>query len=109
MSSTNRSDARDRHISDYYKTPVRSIIDFLMEFDNDFQYFYNASQGIILDPCAGGRDALGIMHQNMSYPEALKTFKCVNPENIRTIDIRSDSLAEVKGDYLQMNIDYKPS
>lgn len=107
MSSTNRSDARNKHIADYYKTPVRSILDFLMEFDNDFQYFFEASKGIILDPCAGGRNAAGICHQTMSYPEALKSFKCVG--EVRTIDIRQDSLAELKADYLLTTLDYKPS
>lgn len=104
MSSTNRSNARDSHIADYYKTPVRSIIDFLMEFDNDFQYFSNACRGIILDPCAGGKEG-----QSMSYPEALSKFKCVDQAKVHTIDLREDSLAEIKTDYLTMTLDYRPS
>lgn len=109
MSSTNRSNARDKHISDYYKTPVRSILDFLMEFDSDFPYFSNACKGIILDPCAGGRDVQGMLRQSMSYPEALKTFKCVWADSIVTVDCRQDSLAAIKQDYLTLKLDYRPS
>lgn len=36
MSSTNRSAARDTHKADYYVTPIKSILDFLMEFDSDW-------------------------------------------------------------------------
>ena len=39
MSSTNRSVARDLHISDYYITPVNRIIDFLNEFNKHENVF----------------------------------------------------------------------
>ena len=102
MSSTNRSNARDFHVSDYYKTPVKSILDFLMEFDNDNpELSFTGGGKSILDPCAGGRDSIGIMHQSMSYPEALRSFKPLKDlQGITTIDLRNDSLAEIKADYL---------
>lgn len=91
MSSTNRSKARNSHISDYYVTPVDKIEEFIKEF---IKYEPDAFNGHILDPCAGGDK-----HYPMSYPQALINIG-VPPENIDTIDIRPDSLAKVKGDYL---------
>ncbi len=91
MSSTNRSDARNAHIADYYVTPVSAIDVFLREFCNDGGSFMNKN---ILDPCAGG----DLIHP-MSYPESLK--KVTTGAIIRTLDIRSDSLAGIKDDYLK--------
>lgn len=91
MSSTNRSNARKRHISDFYVTPIDEIIKFIdafVEVEDDLE-------GKILDPCAGGSTKYP-----MSYPEALK--RC-GYTNIDTIDIREDSLAEIKTDYLAYN------
>jgi len=91
MSSTNRSNARDTHISDYYVTPIDKIINFIdafVEVEEDFD-------GKILDPCSGGDE-----NHPMSYPEALK--RC-GYTNIDTIDIREDSLANIKGNYLEMD------
>ena len=95
LSSTNRSNARSNHAEDYYVTPVSSIIDFLNEFNKYENVFHKDIH--ILDPCAGG----DIKHP-MSYPKALKNIG-INPDNISTIDIRSDSLAKVKTDYLKYN------
>ncbi|MEW8963206.1 hypothetical protein [Paraclostridium dentum] len=92
MSSTNRSRARDTHISDYYVTPIEEIEKFLGTFlkieiiDKDIK---------ILDPAAGGDK----IHK-MSYVEALNKFGF---NNIDTIDIRKDSLAQYKQDYLTTN------
>lgn len=94
MSSTNRSDSRDLHIADYYVTPIHTIIDFLNEF---IKYEPFAFNGMILDPCAGGDKK-----HPMSYPEALKQFGMYN-KNIITIDIREDSLAQIKEDYLEVS------
>lgn len=88
MSSTNRSDARNAHISDYYVTPINKIVDFI----DSFIFTGESLSGKMLDPCAGGDDS-----HLMSYPEALKKYGYVN---IDTIDIREDSLAEIKADYL---------
>lgn len=93
MSSTNRSNARESHIADYYITPVNRIIEFLHEFDKHENIFRNDI--FILDPCAGGDE-----HNEMSYPTALKIF---NPNlNISTYDIRDDSRSEFKGDFLKL-------
>ncbi len=101
MSSTNRSNARNTHISDYYKTPVDDIMVFL---NNLGQVSSKCNQGIIkgrvLDPCAGGIKG----KESMSYVDALVLYG-VNPELIMSIDIRDDSAASIIGDYL--NIDCK--
>ncbi|HHT97473.1 MAG TPA: hypothetical protein GXZ90_06235 [Clostridiales bacterium] len=97
MSSTNRSDARKQHIADYYKTPVKDIELFLRELNNTIQIPWNSYK--IIDPCAGGKIE---PYESMSYPEAIKNVfgNC----NINCIDIREDSLAETKGDYLQLDV-----
>lgn len=84
MSSTNRG--YERHKTDYYVTPVREIEKFLTSFN------YNFNGKKILDPCAGGDEAHG-----MSYPDAFRNLYNIN---IDTNDIREDSLASIKSDYL---------
>lgn len=96
MSSTNRSDARNAHKSDYYTTPVDKIVEFLNAF-NEHEDILLKPDTLILDPAAGG-----CLQHPMSYPEALKRIN-VGSNNIYTIDIRQDSLADVKGDYLKMD------
>ena len=92
MSSTNRSNAREAHASDFYVTPVQDIELFLNEFIKYEPDVFNAK--LILDPCAGG-DANNLM----SYPEALKKF---TDTRVVTMDIREDSPALYKGkDYLR--------
>lgn len=95
MSSTNRGKAREDHIADYYKTPVDQIELFLREF---LRHEPKGLDGMILDPCAGG----GI-DSTMSYPEALYAIG-VEPGSIGTIDIRDDSRAEIKTDYLTCEV-----
>lgn len=90
MSSTNRKDVRIDN--DYYGTPLNVVREFLTEWTSD--NLINLKKLRILDPCAGGSEI-----NPMSYPEVLiKDFK-VNPENIDTIDLRENSLAELKEDY----------
>lgn len=107
MSSTNRSNARNEHISDYYVTPIADIELFLEKFDEFYPLDWGYSK--ILDPCAGGnheiRDKHGIKeaYHPMSYSTAIHNVfgeYC----NVNNIDIRSDSLAETKGDYLTMDV-----
>jgi hypothetical protein len=101
MSSTNRGGKRE--VSDYYKTPVRSILDFIMEFDNDNPTLsFTGGDKVILDPCAGGKvDEGGRLMEGMSYPEALAKFKPLEDgKNIIALDIRKDSPAGMHGDYL---------
>lgn len=111
MSSTNRSNARKEHVSDYYVTPIPDIELFLREFNKRIVLGWDKCK--ILDICAGGNDEIkdvnGIreLYHPMSYPTAIHNVfgNC----NVNTIDIREDSLAITKGDYLTMNIkDYKP-
>lgn len=56
MSSTNRSNARDFHIADYYVTPKDAIRKFMIEFiDNELfpsLWIYWMNNISILDPCA---------------------------------------------------------
>jgi len=75
----------------------------------------------ILDACAGGNieyvenilldsgETLTINHpyRSMSYPEALWTLSALSniTFTLDTVDIRETSLAEIKGDYL--NLDFK--
>ena len=94
MSSTNRSDARLQHISDYYITPIDKILEFLTEFNKHESIFSDTIK--VLDPCSGGDDKNG-----MSYPIALNH---INPKlHIATNDIRDDSKASTKSDYLDLD------
>lgn len=95
MSSTNRSKSRDNHISDYYVTPQYKIVEFLNEFNKHEDIF--KQNKYILDPCAGGDEK-----HLMSYPEALKQIG-VSDNNIVTVDIREDSLADIREDYLSID------
>jgi hypothetical protein len=88
VSSTNRN--MERNDSDYYRTPIAEVERFLTEFNKVYGYHLNF--GKILDPCAGGDN-----DYPMSYPEVLKTYNA----KVTTIDIREDSKADIKADYLQ--------
>ena len=102
MSSTNRSKAREEHVADYYKTPIKDIELFLHELNNTIQLPWNSCK--IIDPCAGGRTE---PHESMSYPEAIKNV--FGDCNINCIDIREDSLAETKNNYLELDVkSFKP-
>lgn len=100
MSSTNRSSAREEHIADYYVTPVYKIKEFLNEF---IKYEPTAFDGYIIDPCAGGDNK-----HPMSYPKALEEVFNDKNYKIFTMDIRDDSLANFKCDYLKTDIPTKP-
>lgn len=110
MSSTNRG--RDRSLHDYYVTPVPAIEHFLKHF---LKHEPGALDGVVLDPCAGGtvqgfkrdypgdlrdRVALGVA---MSYPEAIRNVG-IKPQKLVTMDIRFDSLAKIKTDFLNTTI-----
>ena len=98
MSSTNRSLARNSHISDYYITPIADIRLFLREFNSEVKLDWPRCN--VLDPCAGGDNK-----HPMSYPTALHDE--FNAVNIETIDIREDSLAKTKMNYLKYQADKK--
>ena len=93
MSSTARGTTREA--SDYYKTPLAPIAAFLKAWQEDLggggHKFFK-----VLDPCAGG-DA----ENEMSYPTALKQSDILAPNaRITTVDLRQDSRAEIKTDFL---------
>ena len=96
MSSTNRSNARDSHISDYYVTPINCIRDFFnawIEDMRDVEEFLSIKHNLFLDPCSGGDE-----NHPMSYP------KFIEKElggKVDTLDIRETSLAEKKEDFLK--------
>lgn len=92
MSSTNRGNARDYHVADYYVTPQDEIEIFIKEL---VKYEPDILKGRILDPAAGGDS-----EHEMSYPAVLKKFGC---NDITSIDIRRDSKADIIADYLNYN------
>jgi hypothetical protein len=115
MSSTNRSN-RGGMDADYFVTPVDTIADFLAAFAQDdhearFALSCNANAWhkmkknvlAVFDPAAGG-DACNAA----SYPAAINLQasrptlhpKAFWPCVIKTMDIRQDSQAMLKGDYL---------
>lgn len=102
MSSTNRSQARQAHIADYYKTPVPAITDFLTEFFDDNPHLCFEGK-FIVDPCAGGS-----ARESMSYPTAIRQWSYKDTPFIQTIDIREDSPAVHHGDYLTSPLGYWP-
>lgn len=106
MSSTNRGAERNR--DDYYLTPRWAINQFLEALEQDSNKLCAGSPLIgggitILDPCAGG-DA----ENDMAYPAALRSHAHYGTKRLATMDIRADSRAEVKGSYLQAQLDYEP-
>jgi len=101
MSSTNRSNARDTHISDYYVTPVECIKDFfsawlqdMSEVEDFLSVSHQINNMLFLDPCAGGDK-----NNEMSYPLFIEQEL---GGRVYTIDIREDSLAKTKGNFLDM-------
>ena len=87
ISSTNRSNARDSHIADYYTTPISDVELFLKEFDKRIKLNWNKIK--IVDCCAGGnheiRDEYGIkeIYHPMSYQAAIhNVFGNCNVNNI---------------------------
>jgi len=95
MSSTLRGSHRSKW--DYYITPQYAINDFMKEFMKCEKIWPTFN---IIDPCAGG-DAT----HNMSYPTVLNSGGFYN---IETYDIREDSLATNKIDYLKAKIEIFP-
>lgn len=97
MSSTNRGHEREK--TDYYVTPTSCINDFLNDWLGDLQnensYIANRPDKVKwLDPCAGGD-----IKNKMSYADTIKEW--FEPNVLDTIDIREDSRADVKADYLK--------
>lgn len=96
MSSTKRSNSREFHISDFYITPQEPIKEFLEKFLS----IETLKQDIkILDPCAGGNEKY-----DMPY---FKVLESLGFNNIRTADIRQDSQARFKLDFLNDILDFE--
>lgn len=92
-------------------TPITDIELFLKEFNKRIKLDWNNIK--IIDPCAGGNkevrvdDRIKEIYHPMSYQTAIHNIfgEC----NVNNIDIREDSLAETKGDYLKVNVkDFSP-
>lgn len=103
MSSTNRG--YDRHATDYYVTPKEAVKSFLVNWMSDLNGEFSSDYSKVgdrpgdvrwLDPCAGGDQK-----HDMTYPVVLKELFDVDAE---TIDIREDSLAKNKEDYLLADV-----
>lgn len=104
MSSTNRGNSRDSHISDYYVTPlkpIRDLMEFLMGQEETRNMFQQALL-FILDPCAGGDEK-----NPMSYPTVLKEYTFAQKGIVHTQDIREDSLAAKTEDFLMSKSDFQ--
>lgn len=93
-----------RNKNDYYATPQWAI-DFafsdllkLSETEPILNILKNKNIAI-LDPCAGGDE-----ENPMAYPYYLKSKNYIN---IETLDIREDSLAQIKTDFLNWNDERK--
>ena len=96
MSSTNRGDSRTHHKSDFYVTPAKHIRLFLghwladagIERPDRFRW---------LDPAAGGDASHGMPYHDVILEETGNA-----PD---TMDIRPDSRADRKGDYLAEQVE----
>ncbi len=90
MSSTNRTAIRNDN--DYYVTPLHTVADFFAVF-RLLEPKFCLSEAQILDPSAGGDRTTP-----MPYPSYLSSIgNCT----VSTLDIRMDSRAAIKKDYLQ--------
>jgi hypothetical protein len=101
MSSTNRNSIEQRKKShDYYVTPHWMVREFLNAWNKDTGIIDELKKPgkIIVDACAGGDD-----ENEMSYPCVLSEF---NLETL-TIDIREDSRAMIKHNYLTLDIGFQ--
>ena len=96
MSSTLRG--YDRHKSDYYVTPKDMIELFIKESGLRL-----AQHEKVLDPCAGGQVLNGEVVFGMPYVDVISTLTSL--DNITTLDIRDDSLAQHKVDFLEWEFD----
>jgi len=82
---------------DYYITPMPAINEFLQEFNKTVGIEWKHMR--VLDPSSGGDKG-----HLMSYPTAIIETCGVIPGDIMTIDIREDSLAKIKADYLKFDV-----
>lgn len=118
MSSTNRGSVRTPN--DYYLTNPKEIVKFLLAWlatDGMANRLFKCKDLSILDPAAGGlterievpqkegKPPLVFEPSEMPYPAAVRA---VSGCAIQTMDIRENSRANVKGDFLTMKFsDYR--
>lgn len=95
MSATNRN-GRKRAEADFYETPH----DIISSFIDAWEDAPNFAGLRILDPCSGGRQAMS--GQILKMPPYAHVLRRYGATNVSTIDIRQESAAQVKQDYLQM-------
>lgn len=111
MSSTNRGSVRTPN--DYYLTDPKEIVKFLLAWlatDGMANRLFKCKDLSILDPAAGGltervevpqkegKPPLVFEPSEMSYPKAIRA---VSGHAIHTMDIRENSLAAERTDFLQ--------
>ena len=101
MSATNRRQKETgefykRHSSDLYHTPLEMIRDL---FEHIPELFEDMEDRLALDPCAGGLADNGKILFDMPYPTVLKEYGW-NDDNLLTLDVREDSIAEIKHNFL---------
>lgn len=89
MSSARGQEGRLK--DDYYVTPQWFVTEFLEQY---LKHYNLPKSTMIHDPCAGG-----CVVNEMSYPTVLEKFGFTN---IITSDIREDSRAMIKADYLKI-------
>lgn len=108
MSSTARGGKREA--SDCYVTPAWAVAEFLEEFTGDALEIagddLTSHDLIVLDPCAGGDEK-----RAMAYPQGVDAFNHLHfsagrgarwdVQIFATVDIRPDSRAKFKADYLK--------
>jgi hypothetical protein len=114
MSSTNRGNTRK--VSDFYATPVPVVQSFLRAWAADFSVLGFPGIRSILDPCAGGvkpQHGSKVNIEEMAYPMAICKSSNLfpdlpSPKQIVTVDIRSDSPADICCDYRMLKIEPQP-
>lgn len=114
MSSTRRGAVRSPN--DFYKTDPQEIVRFIRGWiatDPEAAQFWSQPRKI-LDPAAGGlteqvsiqqkgdKPPLFFLPSEMSYPKAINGDWCGTIHTVDTLDIRTNSRAAVKGDFLAM-------
>ena len=94
MSSTNRG--YERHKADYYITPQKDVDLFLTHFIKEVLNipYHEIKKLSFLDPCCGGDN-----NNKASYINVIKDK--FNPVKLLALDIRQDSKADIKTDYLK--------
>jgi len=97
MFISNTSRVESNYKSQYYVTPVPRIREFIDKVKKDpvLKRKFILKNKRVLVPCAGGDK-----EHKMSYPTVLRQYT----SNIITVDIRKDSKAKIKKNYLDLTL-----